>query len=90
MPSLKFLFGSVIVCGVFCLQFYATMCVLYVIYGIAWLVMLAMNWRDLLRIQFWIGAVILLGMLEKAVYFGEYESLNSTGLSGEWGTCINS
>ena len=59
------------------------MCVLYVIYGIAWLVMLAMNWRDLLRIQFWIGAVILLGMLEKAVYFGEYESINSTGMSGE-------
>ena len=67
-------------------QFYGTMCVLYVLYGIAWLVMLAMNWRDLLRIQFWIGAVILLGMLEKAVYFGEYESINRTGQSGK-NTC---
>lgn len=37
------------------------MCGLYVIYAVAWLIMSALQWRDLLRIQFWIGAVILLG-----------------------------
>ena len=66
------------------------MCVLHVIYGIVGLVMLAMNWRDLLRMHFWIGAVILLGMLEKTVYLEECESLNSTDFSGEWDTSINS
>jgi hypothetical protein len=43
------------------------MCLVYVIYGIAWLVVSFCQWRDLLRIQFWIGGVILLGMLEKVM-----------------------
>ncbi|XP_069463936.1 transmembrane protein 87B isoform X2 [Ambystoma mexicanum] len=38
---------------------------------------------DLLRIQFWIAAVIFLGMLEKAVYYAEYQNANSTGLSSQ-------
>jgi hypothetical protein len=37
----------------------------YVILGLAWLIVSFCQWRDLLRIQFWIGGVILLGMLEK-------------------------
>lgn len=44
------------------------MCLVYVIYGIAWLVVSFCQWRDLLRIQFWIGGVILLGMLEKVIF----------------------
>ena len=55
---------------------------MYVIYGLVWLVLLFCNWRDLLRIQFWIGGVIFLGMLEKAVFFAEYESINASGQSG--------
>lgn len=43
------------------------MCGLYVIYAIAWLAMSALQWRDLLRIQFWIGAVILLGNHNKNI-----------------------
>lgn len=57
------------------------MCLVYVAYGIIWLVVSFMQWRDLLRIQFWIGGVILLGMLEKAVFYAEYQSVNSTGVS---------
>lgn len=41
----------------------------------------ALQWRDLLRIQFWIGGVILLGMIEKAVFYAEHSAINSTGLS---------
>jgi hypothetical protein len=41
------------------------MCLVYVILGLAWLIVSFCQWRDLLRIQFWIGGVILLGMLEK-------------------------
>ena len=63
------------------LPFYGIMCVIYVVYALAWLVVSAMQWRDLLRIQFWVGGVILLGMIEKAVFYAEHQSLNSTGVS---------
>ncbi|KAG8198607.1 hypothetical protein JTE90_026504 [Oedothorax gibbosus] len=63
------------------LIFYGVMCGLYVIYAIAWLISSALQWRDLLRIQFWIGAVILLGLMEKAVFYAEYQSINYTGQS---------
>ena len=44
-------------------QFYGTMCVIYILYGFIWFVLCARNWRDLLRIQLWIGAIIVLGMV---------------------------
>lgn len=76
------------------LPFYATMCVFYVILGLIWLTLSFMQWRDLLRIQFWISGVILLGMLEKATFYAEYQSINSTGtrvqgavLFAEWVSC---
>ncbi|XP_029026540.1 transmembrane protein 87A-like isoform X3 [Betta splendens] len=61
--------------------FYMMMCVLYVLMAVLWLVLLACYWRDLLRIQFWIGGVIFLGMLEKAVYYAEFQSIRYDGLS---------
>ena len=42
-------------------QFYGSMCFVYVFYGLAWMALIACNWRDILRIQFWIGGVIFLG-----------------------------
>lgn len=63
------------------LGFYAAMCVVYLVYGIAWLIMSAIRWRELLRVQYWIGAVIFLGMLEKAVFTAEYSSINKRGYS---------
>jgi len=63
------------------LPFYGVMCGIYVCMGIGWLVVSAMHWRDLLRIQFWIGGVIFLGMLEKAMFYGEFQNINSTGRS---------
>uniref|UniRef100_UPI00358E77CD transmembrane protein 87A-like isoform X2 n=1 Tax=Myxine glutinosa TaxID=7769 RepID=UPI00358E77CD len=63
------------------MTFYMVLCILYVLLGVVWLVCLARYWRDLLRIQFWIGAVILLGMVEKAVFYAEFHSINMTGLS---------
>ncbi|KAF7242269.1 Transmembrane protein 87A [Varanus komodoensis] len=61
--------------------FYMVMCVVYVLYGALWLALLACYWRDILRIQFWIGGVILLGMLEKAVFYAEFQSIQSQGVS---------
>ncbi|XP_035987395.1 transmembrane protein 87A isoform X1 [Fundulus heteroclitus] len=61
--------------------FYMVMCIVYVLLAVLWLVLSACYWRDLLRIQFWIGGVIFLGMLEKAVYYGEFQSIRYEGLS---------
>lgn len=76
------------------LPFYGFMCIFYVILGLIWLIMSFLQWRDLLRVQFWIGGVILLGMLEKATFYAEYQSINNTGsrvkgamLFAEWVSC---
>ncbi|KAM7398828.1 hypothetical protein PAMP_018137 [Pampus punctatissimus] len=61
--------------------FYMVMCIVYVLLALLWLVLSACYWRDLLRIQFWIGGVIFLGMLEKAVYYAEFQSIRYDGLS---------
>ncbi|XP_038599208.1 transmembrane protein 87B isoform X2 [Tachyglossus aculeatus] len=63
--------------------FYMVMCILYILYGVLWLVWSACYWKDLLRIQFWIAAVIFLGMLEKAVFYAEYQNINTSGLSSQ-------
>ncbi|KAJ8922759.1 hypothetical protein NQ315_007794 [Exocentrus adspersus] len=76
------------------LPFYGFMCIYYVILGLIWLILSFLQWRDLLRVQFWIGGVILLGMLEKATFYAEYNSINNTGtrvqgamLFAEWVSC---
>ncbi|KAK3562954.1 hypothetical protein QTP86_011713 [Hemibagrus guttatus] len=61
------------------MMFFMTMCIVYVLFSALWLLWLACYWRDLLRIQFWIGAVIVLGMLEKAVFYSEYQSITYHG-----------
>ncbi|XP_031573117.1 transmembrane protein 87A-like [Actinia tenebrosa] len=63
------------------LPFYGVMSLVYLFYGIIWLIVSACQWRDLLRIQFWIGGVIALGMLEKAVFYSEYNNVNNTGVA---------
>ncbi|XP_067847277.1 transmembrane protein 87A-like isoform X2 [Heptranchias perlo] len=63
------------------MMFFMVMCIVYVLFGALWLVWSACYWRDLLRIQFWIGAVIFLGMLEKAVFYAEYQSIRYKGES---------
>ncbi|XP_056151418.1 transmembrane protein 87A-like [Lampris incognitus] len=57
------------------MMFFMVMCIVYVFFGALWLLWCACYWRDLLRIQFWIGAVIILGMLEKAVFYSEYQNI---------------
>lgn len=62
------------------------MCIVYVLLAVLWLLLSACYWRNLLRIQFWIGGVIFLGMLEKAVYYAEFQSIRYEGLSGRPGS----
>ncbi|XP_044127626.1 transmembrane protein 87A isoform X2 [Bufo gargarizans] len=61
--------------------FFMVMCIVYVLFGVLWLAWSACYWRDLLRIQFWVGAVILLGMLEKAVFYAEFQNIRYYGQS---------
>ncbi|XP_070776355.1 transmembrane protein 87A-like [Enoplosus armatus] len=61
------------------MMFFMIMCIVYVLFGALWLFWCACYWRDLLRIQFWIGAVIILGMLEKAVFYSEYQNIRYKG-----------
>lgn len=65
------------------LPFYGTMCGVYVMLGLAWLIVCAMHWRDILRIQFWIGGVIFLGMVEKAMFLAEFQNINNSGQATE-------
>lgn len=79
------------------LPFYGITCLVYAFLALIWLIFSIKYWQDLLRIQFWIGislnlftknnfshcigAVILLGMVEKAVFYSEYATMNATGTS---------
>ncbi|PAA68150.1 hypothetical protein BOX15_Mlig019358g3 [Macrostomum lignano] len=63
------------------LPFFGSMCLLYLLFGLLWLGLCAKYWREMLRIQFCISGVIFLGMLEKALFYAEYQSINSTGVS---------
>jgi hypothetical protein len=57
------------------------MCLYYSLLAIFWMIVSSIYWRQLLRIQFWVGAVILLGMMEKAMFYFEYHQANSIGYS---------
>ncbi|XP_030007373.1 transmembrane protein 87A isoform X1 [Sphaeramia orbicularis] len=63
------------------MMFYMVMCIVYVLMAVLWLVLSACYWRDLLRIQFWIGGVIFLGMVEKAMYYAEFQNIRYHGHS---------
>lgn len=61
------------------LHFYAFMCLFYMSLALVWTVFSILYWDSLLRIQFWIMAVILLGLLEKACFYFEYHQANEYG-----------
>lgn len=59
--------------------FYAIMCGVYALFAILWFIWCFLYWRELLKIQFYIGGVILIGMIEKSAFVGEYDALNKNG-----------
>lgn len=61
------------------LPFFGVMCAVYTVLCAGWLAVCALQWRDLLRIQYWIGGVALLGMLESATYYGVYSAIDRSG-----------
>lgn len=61
------------------LVFYAVMCAIYALFAILWFAWCAYYWKELLKIQFAIGGVILIGMIEKSAFLAEYDTLNRNG-----------
>jgi hypothetical protein len=61
------------------LVFYAVMCAIYVLFAILWFISSAFYWRELRKIQFWIGGVILISMIEQTTFLAEYNTLNRNG-----------
>ncbi|CAF3927023.1 unnamed protein product [Adineta steineri] len=61
------------------LVFYGVMCGIYGLFAILWCVWCAFYWRELLKIQFWIAGVIVLGIIEKSAFIAEYDMVNRTG-----------
>jgi len=62
------------------LPFFGIMSLVYLAFAIGWFIASCLNWRDLLRVQFWIGGVIAIGMFENALFYSEYQSINHHGL----------
>jgi len=58
------------------MQFYGVMTAVYALYAIIWLISLGLNYTDLVRLQFWVLGVIILGFLEKALFLAEYDQSN--------------
>lgn len=63
------------------LLFYGVSGLLYLVLGLCWLALMACHYRDLLRLQFWIGVVILIGMMHMAFAFGNLDYLNERGVT---------
>ncbi|XP_047986279.1 transmembrane protein 87A isoform X2 [Leguminivora glycinivorella] len=61
------------------LPLFGVMGAVYTVLCAGWLTVCALQWRDLLRIQYWIGGVALLGMVESATYYAVYSSIDRTG-----------
>ena len=59
--------------------FYGIMCAIYALFAILWCVWCFLYWRELLKIQFCIGGLILIGMIEKSAFVAEYDTLNKNG-----------
>ncbi|XP_038066885.1 transmembrane protein 87A-like isoform X2 [Patiria miniata] len=63
------------------LPFYAVMCGFYSVLLIIWLVLLSLQWQNLLGIQFWIGGVMLLGLLVMAISCALFKTVDDYGVA---------
>lgn len=61
------------------LVFYGVLGLLYLTIGLIWVVLMFCHYHDLLHLQFWIGGVAFLGMMEMAISYGDLEYLNTYG-----------
>ncbi|KNC72950.1 hypothetical protein SARC_14489, partial [Sphaeroforma arctica JP610] len=72
------------------LLFHGIMSLVYFCIAAVWLTLTILYWRDLLKLQYWISAVIVMSMLEMAMFYGWYEHSNLTGQTSQFllGTAV--
>ncbi|KAG0045444.1 hypothetical protein BGZ83_009343 [Gryganskiella cystojenkinii] len=63
------------------LPFYGTLSLIYMAVGVAWMVLCARHWREILTVQHFISGVILFLMVEMAFNWGYWDDYNKTGTS---------
>ncbi|KAG0343270.1 hypothetical protein BG004_005419 [Podila humilis] len=61
------------------LPFYGVLSLTYMAIGIAWMVLCAKHWREILTVQHFISGVIFFLMIEMAFNWGFWENYNDTG-----------
>jgi len=61
------------------LPFYLSLSLVYLLIGIIWFILSAKYWKQLLKLQNWIAAVIALGMLEMATLYFDNLGYNNSG-----------
>ena len=55
----------------------------YVLIGLLWMVALAISYKNIFKIQLWILLVIILALMEKAIFAGLYTDINRAGVNIE-------
>ncbi|KAF9213199.1 hypothetical protein BGZ59_005721 [Podila verticillata] len=61
------------------LPFYGALSLIYAVIGIAWMVLCAKHWREILTVQHFISGVIFFLMVEMAFNWGFWENYNESG-----------
>jgi hypothetical protein len=61
------------------MPFFGVMASLYFLMAVAWVVLCCCFWSELLLLQGWISVVLLLGLLENTLKFGDFLKWNSDG-----------
>ncbi|KAF9309680.1 hypothetical protein BG003_009456, partial [Podila horticola] len=61
------------------LPFYGALSLTYAVIGIAWMVLCAKHWREILTVQHFISGVIFFLMVEMAFNWGFWENYNESG-----------
>jgi len=61
-------------------QFYGFLGLTYLLIGIAWSILVACYWREILHIQIYISGIIFLCMVEMTFSYAYYANYNETGL----------
>ena len=56
---------------------------IYILIGLLWMVVLAISYKNIFKIQLWILLVIILALLEKAIFAGLYTAINRAGVNIE-------
>lgn len=61
------------------MPFFGVMACVYAVAVFAWCVLAVWHWSELTTLQSWVTAVLVMGLLENAVKFGDYLSWNAEG-----------